>query len=137
VIGKFKGEYANKFITEIFCLKPKMYSVKSLIWKKEKEKNGGAYIRDEFGNYDVIDSSDMKAKGITKSVVQKQMTHDQYVHALAEKEETFVTQKTIGSLRHQLYTLETRKKALSSFDTKRHYINRIDSLAFGHKNINK
>jgi len=84
----------------------------------------------------VTDSSDMKAKGITKCVVQKQMTHDQYVNSLAEKEETFVSQKTIGSLRHQLYTLETKKKALSPFDTKRYYINRIDSLAFGHKSIN-
>jgi len=57
VVGKFKDECAGKPIIEFVGLRPKMYSIKTL------------------------DKEVKKAKGVTKSVIKKDLKHEMYVHS--------------------------------------------------------
>ena len=64
VIGKFKDECSSVPIEEFIDLRPKMYSI---------EKSDLSNIR--------------KAKGIVKSVVEKDLTHELYIKRLQERKQ--------------------------------------------------
>ena len=75
------------------------------------------------------------AKGITK-VAQRSNSHQDYLDTLKNIGTTMVTSKAIRSFSHQLYSIEIKKRDLSSYDDKKHILdNSIEALSNGHYKI--
>ena len=113
VIGKFKDEAAGIPVTEFVGLRSKMYSY-------------------------TMDNKQTKrtAKGITKNVIQNNLSHDNYKKVLLDNDQIHHSMKTIRSVKHQLNSFELNKISLSCFDDKRYiHENGITSFAYGHYKI--
>ena len=108
VIGMFKDEAAGKQITHFVGLRPKLYS------------------------YKVEDEKDLKkCKGIKKNVVKKSIDFDDYVKCLFTGEKEMRTMKIMRSEKHDIYSKEVNKIALSSEDDKRAVLkDKVHTLAF-------
>ena len=75
-------------------------------------------------------------KGISKSVNKLVLKHDIYKKCLMDVELRKDKVQRIGSDAHQLYTYDTNKVSLCSFDDKRYVLDdKISTLAYGHYNI--
>ena len=108
VIGMFKDEVAGKQITHFVGLRPKLYSFK------------------------VEDEKDLKkCKGIKKNVVKKKLDFNDYVKCLFSGEKEMRKMKIIRSEKHDIYSKEVNKVALSNQDDKRCVLKDcIHTLAF-------
>ena len=107
VIGMFKDEVAGKQITHFVGLRPKLYS-----FKIEEDKE----VR--------------KCKGIKKNVIKKKLDFDDYVKCLFSGEKKLRSMKIIRSEKHDIYSKEVNKIALSNEDDKRHVLkDKIYTLA--------
>ena len=108
VIGMFKDEVAGKQITHFVGLRPKLYS------------------------YKVEDEAELKkCKGIKKNVVKKKIDFDDYVKCLFSGEKALRKMKIIRSEKHDIYSKEVNKIALSNEDDKRQVLeDNIHTLAF-------
>ena len=96
VIGMFKDEVAGKQITHFVGLRPKLYS------------------------YKVEDEVELKkCKGIKKNVVKKKIDFDDYVKCLFSGGKELRSMKIIRSEKHDIYSKEVNKIALSNEDDKR------------------
>ena len=114
VLGKFKDETAGKRILEFVGLRPKMYSIL-------------------FDNNQVI----KRVKGIKRSCVDK-FLHSQFKNVLFNCFQMSAQFNTIRSFKHQVYTVEQHKIALSPFEDKRWLrSNGVDSFAYGNYRIKK
>ena len=79
-----------------------------------------------------------KCKGVKKSVVDKQITLNDYNHTLNTKESKIVQQNVFRSYKHQLFTEKVTKVALSANDDKTFILNNnVECLTFGHYKINQ
>ena len=113
VIGKMKDECAEAPISEVVCLRSKMYSI--LLENEENIK---------------------KAKGTTKVVTKKEILHQNYKDALFNKESFKHGMDVLQSKDHQIYGVHLNKTTLSPFDSKRWIKDDgIHTLAYGHKDI--
>ena len=99
VIGKFKDETGGLPIVEWIGLRAKMYS---MMTDDGKEKKTG--------------------KGIKKSVLKKEMRHQDFKDCLMEKREFQHSMMNFRSKQHQLFTVKQTKKSLSPFDDKRYIL---------------
>ena len=108
VIGMFKDEVAGKQITHFVGLRPKLYS------------------------YKVEDEVELKkCKRIKKNVVKKKLDFDDYVKCLFTGEKALRKMKIIRSEKHELYSKEVNKIALSNEDDKRNVLkDGVHTLAF-------
>ena len=97
VIGKFKDETASVPVMEFIGLRAKMYSILTED-KKHDQKKG---------------------KGIKKSVLKKEIKHQDYKDCLLKRQEYQHTMMGFRSQQHQIYTIKQTKKSLSPFDDKR------------------
>ncbi|CAH3173192.1 unnamed protein product [Porites lobata] len=96
VIGMFKDEVAGKQITRFVRLRPKLYS------------------------FDIEEDKEVrKCKGIKKNVVKKGLKFDDYVKCLFSGEKEMRKMKIIRSEKHEIYSKEVNKIALSNEDDKR------------------
>ncbi len=113
--GKFKDEMGGQPIVEFVGLRPKMYSYTFV----EKERG---------------DIEEKKvAKGTKKSVKKRFLSHAFYMDTLSNLSRYVAVQNTIRSQGHIIRSLNTRKIALSAFDTKRWICNDgVATLAHGH-----
>ena len=117
VPGKFSDEKPNEIIKEVVALKPKMYSLLTCSLLENKQE------------------SHQTAKGITK-VAQLSISHQDYLDTLNNIGTTMVTSKAIRSFSHQLYSIEIKKRGLSSYDDKKHILdNGIETLSYGNYKI--
>ena len=108
VIGMFKDEVAGKQITHFVGLRPKLYS-----FKIEEDRE----VR--------------KCKGVKKNVVKKKLDFDNYVKCLFTGEKEMRSMKIIRSEKHDIYSKEVNKIALSNEDDKREVLkDNIHTLAF-------
>ena len=114
-LGCIKDESAGVPFREIVMLRPKAYSIQSL--------KPGVEIK--------------RAKGVQRSVLRKEITHNDYVRAYRENIELLHTQRRIGSSLHQLYTYTYRKRSLSFFEDKRYWVNANCSLPYGHHSLSQ
>jgi hypothetical protein len=74
-----------------------------------------------------------RGKGIAKSVVEKVITHQDYVRALTDQTQQRHIMVRILCTGHQLYTARQVKISLCCFDNKRYILaNGSDTLALGH-----
>ena len=96
VIGMFKDEVAGKQITCFVGLRPKLYS-----FRIEEDKE----VR--------------KCKGIKKGVVKKKLKFDDYVQCLFSGRKEMRKMNIIRSEKHDIYSKEINKVALSNEDDKR------------------
>ena len=107
VIGMFKDEVGGKQITHFVGLRPKLYSFKIEDNKVVK-----------------------KCKGVKSNVVKKSIDFNNYVKCLLEDNKEMRTMKIIRSEKHDIYSKEVNKVALSNQDDKRLILkNKIHTLA--------
>ena len=115
VLGKMKDEAEGKIIEEFVGLRPKSYSYKFHEGSEEK-----------------------KCKGIKKPVVKTSITHEDYKTCLFTKRDQLRKQNIIKSYKHEVYTEEVNKIALSAKDDKRYILeDGIHTLAIGHYKLNE
>ena len=73
-----------------------------------------------------------KAKGGKKSVVKKDISHQDYVDCLFEERKYMHTMQTIRSSKHLLYTIKQNKVSLSPYYDKRYLVDDwVSSLPYG------
>ena len=107
VIGMFKDEVAGKQITHFVGLRPKLYSFKIEEYSEVR-----------------------KCKGIKKNVIKKYIDFDDYVKCLFSGEKELRSMKIIKSDKHEIYSKEVNKIALSNEDDKRQVLkDNIHTLA--------
>ena len=108
-LGMFKDEAGGKQIKEFVGLRAKLYS----------------FIMDE-------GKENKKCKGIKKAVVERSITHKDYLTCLITGIEQLRRQNIIRSYDHILYTEEINKIALSAADDKRYLLkDSFNTLAWG------
>ena len=113
VLGMFKDEANGNIIDEFVGLRAKLYSYK--MFEGEESK---------------------KCKGVKKSVVKKNITHEDYKTCLTTGNEQLRKQNIIRSYKHEVYNEEVNKIALSANDDKRYILeDGIRTLALGHYKI--
>jgi len=151
VIGKMKMEEAEiGIIREFVGLRPKMYSLDiSNEYALKIEEDKLKYLINNNVEQEKIDESIEKiekykksnyyekktAKGVKKCEI-KNITHEKYKKCLFDEENTYVTMNNIRSFKHNIYTIEQKKTALSYDDDKRiRKENKIETYAIGHKDI--
>ena len=111
VPGMMKDETKGKIIKEVVVLRAKLYS----------------YVMYEDGK------EEKKCKGITKAVIKNDILHKHYKDCLFSKEKQYRKMNIIRSHRHELFTEEVNKVALSADDDKRHILkDGIHTVAYGH-----
>ena len=109
VIGLMKDELGGNIMTEVFALRPKTYS----------------YLKDNC-------KEDKKAKGTKKCVIKRRLKFNDYKYCLLNNEIILKSQQRFKSERHNVYTEEVNKIALSSNDDKRlQTFDRITSYPYG------
>ena len=138
VIGKMKPEYVNNLIEEFIGLKSKMYSIKFGDFKEKEDKDlKQKKPEDEEESDKKKDVKEVKtAKGIVKSVIQKDIKHEMYRNILETGGKQRHEMPVIRSIKHQLYTTLINKVSLSAYDDKRYiHENGISSYAYGHYRI--
>ena len=86
VLGKMKDEVKGVAIEEFVGLRPKMYSLKYTKNEKQVEKK--------------------TAKGITRNVTEKVITHQDYKDCLFEQKLKIASMKQIRSEAHQIYSIK-------------------------------
>ena len=96
VIGLMKDELRGTIMTEFVALRPKTYS----------------YLMDD-------GESDKNAKGTKKCVIRRRLKFNDYKDCLLNNEIILKSQQRFKRERHNVYTEEINKIALSSNDDKR------------------
>ena len=76
-----------------------------------------------------------KCKGTKSCVVKKEIMFDDYKHTLMSGEGKFNKQRGFRSDKHLIQTIEMTKQSLNNFDSKRYWLNNIESIPFGHYKI--
>ena len=113
VPGMFKDEAGGKIIDEFVGLRAKLYSYK--MFEGEESK---------------------KCKGVKQLVVKNSITHEDYKNCLFTGKEQLRKMNVIRSHKHDIYTEEINKVALSSNDDKRHLLEgQTATLALGNYRI--
>ena len=113
-IGLMKDECGGKILTEWVALRPKLYSF--LTENGEKQK----------------------AKGLTKSMKNKSLRHENFLKCLRTGESQSRKQCLFRSRDHHIFTENMVKVALSCDDDKRIVLeNGIDTLSLGHALLEK
>ena len=108
-IGLIKDESGGKLYKEWIFLRPKCYSLKMMDGSNTK-----------------------KAKGIVRNVVRQRLLHEHYMQIYEKGGVRHEKQRRIGSVNHQLYTMEYSKVALKCNDDKRCWVENNRSIAYGH-----
>ena len=114
VLGKFKDELKSKIITGFIALRPKCYAY-SVYGDDKKYK---------------------KCKGIAKGTVRRQMKYEEFETVLKTNEVIHKSFNSIRSKNHRIFSITTKKIALSSYENKKYWIDSVNSLAYGHYKIN-
>ena len=108
-MGLMKNKLGGKIMTELVVLRPKTYS----------------YLMDD-------GRSDKKAKGTKKCVIKRRLKFNDYKDCLLNNEAILKSQQRFKSERHDIYTKEINKIALSINDDKRlQTFDRITSYPYG------
>ena len=115
--GYFKDEVGGKNIVEFIGLRSKMYS----------------FLLQSDG----ILKETKAAKGVKKSVISKELHHEDYLNCLFQQKLYENKFSRIRSKSHVVETSTEKKISLSSFDDKRYLLDDIHSLPYGHTTLNR
>ncbi|CAH0547067.1 unnamed protein product [Brassicogethes aeneus] len=113
--GLMKDELNGKIMSHFVGLRSKMYT-----FKIEGEK------------------CVKKSKGVKNTVVKNGITFQDYFDYLNTKTDKIISQNSIRSITHNVYSIKQQKIGLSSFDDRRYLLENIthDTLPWGHYSIN-
>ena len=113
VPGMMKDEAGGRIIEEFVGFRAKLYSYKMFEGKEEK-----------------------KCKGIKKSVIKKNISHEDYKECLFSGASQMRKMNVIRSRRHEIFSETVNKIALSANDDKRIILeDKISTLSYGHYKI--
>ena len=113
VPGMMKDEAGGRIIEEFVGLRAKLYSYKMFEGKEEK-----------------------KCKGIKRSVVKKDISHEDYRYCLFSEKPQMRKMNVIRSRGHEIFSETVNKIALSANDDKRIIMkDKISTLSYGHYKI--
>ena len=122
VIGMIKDELDSIPLEEVVALRPKCYCL------KHRGK-----VKDNIMTKTTDEIEKPTAAGTKRSACLK---FNHYLETLTTKENKYVTQNTIASKKHVLYTINQTKISLTAQDTKRYILkDGINTLAHGHYRI--
>lgn len=111
VIGMFKDEAGGKIIEEFVGLRAKLYSYKMFKSKKENKK----------------------CKGVKEAVVKSKISFNDYKRCLFSGNKLYRQMNVFRSRKHEIFTEEINKVALSADDDKRIILpDKVNTLAYGH-----
>ena len=111
IIGLMKDELGGKIITEFITLRPKTYSYSTDDGKEDK-----------------------KAKGTKKCVIKRMIKFGDYKNCLLKDKVLLKSQQRFISKKHDLYTEDINKIALSNDDDKRIVsLDKITTYTYGFK----
>lgn len=80
--------------------------------------------------------SKIRAKGIKKSHIKKNVRHEHFLNTLKTQQCTFSRFRAFRSHNHVLQTVEIRKRCLNAFDDKRYILDDgVTTLAYGHSSL--
>lgn len=87
--------------------------------------------------HDGKESQVKKAKGVSKTVVNRELTYHEYVECLFNGEFKRHKMSSIRSDNHYLYLKAINKISISSFDDKRYWLapHGVESFSYGHYSI--
>ena len=114
VLGKFTDECEGKIMTGFIGLRPKCYAFK--IHGDDKEYK--------------------KCKGTAKNTVKRKIKYDDYNKVLETNEVIHRSFNSIRSKNHKIFSINTTKVSLNSYENKRYWTTSEESLAYGHYEIN-
>ena len=76
-----------------------------------------------------------KCKGTAKNTVKRKIKYDDYNKVLETNEVIHRSFNSIRSKNQKIYSINTTKVSLNTYENKRYWTNSIDSLAYGHFKI--
>lgn len=112
-LGCIKDEAGGKPFREWVLLRPKAYSMQTVDDRDNK----------------------MRAKGVCRSTLKLDITHETYKQAYTEQMTFSHTQRRFGTVNHQLYSMTYLKKTLSFFEDKRAWTAINSSLPYGNHRL--
>ena len=138
VYGTYKDDLNGKIITEFTADKPKMYSheyidnyldmLKNCEHNEYKSIKSKIHSNEYIDNYTILNKN--KHKGIKISVDLK---HNEYKRALYKEKLIYKEFYNLQLNKQQIYLDKINKIALNPFDSKRHWLNNIESVPYGYK----
>ena len=138
VLCKFKDELNSLIITEFIGLKPKMYSfdyIDNNVKIKYDEYNNIIITENDkrivlkYDQYNNIIVNNNIHKGIKKSISLK---HDEYKRSLYKEELIYKECCNLQLDKQNIYLDKINKIALNPFESKRYWIDNINSLPYGY-----
>ena len=122
VLGKFKDELNSLPMKEFISLNSKVYSLN--------------YLKEDKLTKRLITDNKKTLKGVSKAVVNNEITFNDYHKVLTTNEPTMRTVTGIFSVGHQLYIVRNSKVALSAYYDKMVLVDSITCVPFGFKRNN-
>ena len=117
VLGKMKDECHGLPLLSFRGVRPKLYCI-----EKTTSKDG-----------EIKTEVDIKGKGLTETVRKQQLAVQNFEECLKQYTKKSITQHTIRSDHHNLYSYKMKKVGLSAADDKRWILDDgISTLAHGH-----
>jgi hypothetical protein len=111
-LGCVKDESGGRLFQEWVLLKPKCYSMLTVDEKEHK-----------------------RAKGVQRSVVSKEIRHQDYVSIFEGGEDAYREVRGFRSQMHAITTIRQEKKALCLWEDKRAWTSLNENVAFGHYSL--
>ena len=125
VVGMFKDEAGGKIIEEFVGLRAKLYSYKMFESEEEKKERKKEVKK--------CKKEVKKCKGMKEGVVENKITFDDYKTCLFSGEKQYRQMNVFRTQKHEIFTEEVNKVALSADDDKRIILpNKVNTLAYGH-----
>ena len=126
--GFFKDETAGIPIIEFCGLRAKCYSILLEDCEETLAKLGLSKPKD-------FSKQKLATAGIQQSA-HKRLTHDKFVDILSNNSSEPITQYSINSKKHTLYTMKKTRTGLSALDIKRYILDDgVSTIAYGHSKI--
>ena len=141
ILGKFKDELKSKIITEFIGLKPKMYSFdyidnNIIINEYEYDEYNDIIINEcdgkivlKYDEYNNIVINKNTHKGIKELICLK---YDEYKRSLYKEQLIYKEFYNLQLNKKNMYLDKINKIALNPFESKRYWIDNIQSIPFGY-----
>ena len=128
VPGFFKDETKSFPICQFCGLRSKCYSI---LLEEDEE----TLARFGLKKPKMFKKQKLATAGI-KQCVHKKLSHDKFLEVLQKNKSFDITQYTINSKKHTLYTMKKTRTGLSALDIKRYILNDgVSTLPYGHYQI--
>ena len=131
-LGMFKDELNGVPMTEFTALNPKAYCFKTV---EVDTLNPEAYVFKDAATLNSAKKTEKtkKGKGVSRVVLKKEITNEDYKQVLETGESLSKDMHAIRSFNHEVFTIKTNKKCLTNFYDKMYMTGPNDCLPYGYK----